>query len=347
VSDGQFAIGEVSGRAPGAGRPVATLAEGCDLAAARLRRSARVARASAVVDVRDRGTRSVGFMRYQGPREGIVAFGTMHRKGQVVAPSLAPLGLDVVEVPIDTDAFGKFTRDVPRAGTQRDAARAKALAALAERADAAFGLGSEGAFGPHPAAPFLPGGVEVLVLVSRDGAVCVEGIDVTFDVRHRAARLDALAPLDDVLSAIGLPDHAAVVAPPPPMTHDVDSPPLSDARAGLRDASEVRAVASDLLDAHGAFWVESDMRAHMNPTRMRAIGRAASDLAHRWASACPSCGRPGFAVVERIGGLPCRACGAPTGAIRLERSVCPCGHEAFTPAAPALADPSRCPWCNP
>lgn len=49
----------------------------------------------------------------------------------------------------DTDSLGTFTREVPREGSQLEAAREKARAGI-DRSGLPFGLGSEGAFGPGP-----------------------------------------------------------------------------------------------------------------------------------------------------------------------------------------------------
>ena len=81
----------------------------------------------------------------------------MHRKEQVIAPILEEaLGLQVEVSPgLDTDRFGTFTREVPRPGTQLATVRLKAQAALAAVPEAAFGLASEGSFGPHPWFPLV------------------------------------------------------------------------------------------------------------------------------------------------------------------------------------------------
>ena len=105
-----------------------------------------------------------------------------------------------------------------------------------------------------------------------------------------------------------------------------------------------------VLEQHGAAHVESDMRAHVNPTRMTAIGRATRDLARLALSGCPHCGRPGFDVVERLRGLPCGACGMPTRRVRMEIVGCTgCGFLEERPPATgtAPASPAECDFCNP
>jgi C4-type Zn-finger protein len=98
----------------------------------------------------------------------------------------------------------------------------------------------------------------------------------------------------------------------------------------------------------GAGFVETDMRAHRNPTRMRAIKRATLDLVRRFRSPCPVCAAPGFAVTERLVGLPCSWCGEPTLAIKAEVLSCAaCGHRIERLAPATTADPGQCSGCNP
>ncbi|WP_363153733.1 DUF6671 family protein [Thiobacillus sp.] len=48
------------------------------------------------------------------------------------------------------------------------------------------------------------------------------------------------------------------------------------------------------------------------PRAWRISAWAAADLTARLASLCPACGTPGFWQVDRVAGLPCAGCGAPT-----------------------------------
>ena len=69
---------------------------------------------------------------YNGAR---IALGTMHAKERALAKPFARiLGAELV-VPhdIDTDAYGTFTGETPRAGTMLDAARAKPVLASREQ----------------------------------------------------------------------------------------------------------------------------------------------------------------------------------------------------------------------
>ena len=105
-----------------------------------------------------------------------------------------------------------------------------------------------------------------------------------------------------------------------------------------------------VLEQCGAAHLESDMRAHVNPTRMAAIGRATRDLTRLALSGCPRCERPGFDVVERRGGLPCAECGMPTRRVRMEIvgcTGCSFREERVPATGQALASPAECDLCNP
>ena len=104
------------------------------------------------------------------------------------------------------------------------------------------------------------------------------------------------------------------------------------------------------LSATGKAFVQTDMRAHLNPTRMRAIKQTTKALALRIARLCPACEAPGFGLVEPVRGLPCRDCGSPTDLIQSEVHACTrCGHREEKRKRPLTirADPAWCPLCNP
>ena len=101
--------------------------------------------------------------------------------------------------------------------------------------------------------------------------------------------------------------------------------------------------------ANGQVFIETDVRAHANPTRMDNIRLATEDLVKKLCSLCPACGAPGFWIVERVAGLPCADCGTPTRETRAEILGClKCAHrETRERADRQYADPGRCDYCNP
>jgi hypothetical protein len=281
-------------------------------------------------------------------RGRLAVLATMHRKEQVIAPVLEDaLGLRVeVLQSVDTDRFGTFTREVPRPGSQRETARLKAQAALAAVPEADFGLASEGSFGPHPWLPWVAGGRELITLVSRVGGLELAGVDLTAETNHGSRLVDSVADALAFAQDIRFPTHAVVVMGVRNGEPDV----TNGLYKGLMTTEALEAAVRVVLERDGAAHLESDMRAHVNPTRMAAIGRAAQDLVRLALSGCPCCERPGFDIVERLRGLPCAECGLPTRRVRIDIFGCAgCGfrEERLPATGTAPASPGECDICNP
>lgn len=267
---------------------------------------------------------------------------TRHGKAEVIAPALASLGLAVVATDaVDTDRFGTFTGTVARAGTMREAARAKAIAGLAAMPGAEFAIASEGAFGPHPQAPFATADLELVLLRDRAGTFEVVVEHLALEARAVSRVVRTWPEAEAAASAAGFPAHALVVrdgAEP-----SVAAPP----RAMLvREPHDLARHVAAALAAAGAAVVANDLRAHANPTRLAVIRAAAEALARRLAATCPDCGRPGWHG-RALPGLRCAACGEETALPAADLFACDgCGHERRVPREGA-ADPARCPRCNP
>ena len=267
---------------------------------------------------------------------------TKHAKEQTIVPRLArALGANVSVInTFDTDTLGTFTREVPRFGSQLDAARKKAELAI-ELSGCPLGLGSEGSFTPGP---FGLGtfNLEVITLVDRE-----RGLEITGAIRetgHQASgTLETWEPLADFAQKIKFPSHALVLRP-----NDENDPRI---HKDLTDWEKLRTAFEGCraLSKSGAVFVESDLRAHRNPTRMRNIGAACEDLIVRMLRFCPSCESPGFGLARLESGLPCSWCGTPTNDWKAEEFRCvACIHTESRPRQNlAAADPGQCPLCNP
>jgi hypothetical protein len=119
-------------------------------------------------------------------------------------------------------------------------------------------------------------------------------------------------------------------------------------RKNIETTEALKVAVNEAIALCGSAQLQSDMRAHRNPMRMRAIKRATVDLIRHCRSACPQCHRPGFVVTERLPGLPCAGCGAPTHVIRAEVRLCAgCAYRSEQTTPESVADPSRCDYCNP
>jgi len=271
---------------------------------------------------------------------------TKHGKQRAVArPLRAALGL-IVTLPeeIDTDLLGTFTGEVERAGTPRDVAISKAR--LGMRASGIpLGLASEGSFGPHPLIPVLACDHEILAFVDDDQEITVVESLLTENTNFGHCTARTLIDLAALMKQAQFPSHALIVRPNDGIKPGFMFKGIADPET-LEDAVNRCAAAS----ADGMAHVETDMRAHVNPTRQKAIRRVAFRLARRLASPCPSCGAPGWGRTRVEKGLPCQACGTPTELVRQQIFGCPrCNHTDVRPRSDGwqYAEEGQCPYCNP
>lgn len=272
---------------------------------------------------------------------------TMHGKEAVIGPVLSEgAGISLFRVEgVDTDAFGTFTREVERPGTALDAARTKIQAGFAASPETRIMVASEGSFGPHPAIPLLPLGDELVLLVDRETGFELTGRHVGPETNFAQQRVTDVESALDFARRCGFPGHGVIVlgacgaSPEPDLFCDKT----------LKDEDALAAAVARAIALTGAAFLETDMRAHRNPTRQNAIRRAAQDLVRRLQTPCPVCDRPGFDRRRRIPGLPCSDCGTPTDMTLARVHACEgCGLEETRPVAgEPWADPGSCPSCNP
>lgn len=271
---------------------------------------------------------------------------TMHGKEQVITPLLqAALGL-LIAVPqnFDTDRFGSFSREIPRTASPLDTARAKIAAAFEQAPQARVGVASEGSFGPHPQIPFVPCDSEIVLLVDRRNGLEVAGHHLTSRTNFAQTVVDDPNSAKTFAERMGFPGHGVIVVG----TLDGQPAPTLLLQKNIDTIDDLMTAVGAAIQRCGAAHVETDMRAHRNPTRMRAIKRATLDLIRRYRARCPRCMRPGFVVTAWLPGLPCAACGMPTDMPRAEVLVCGgCAWRLQRELGASVADPGRCDRCNP
>lgn len=273
--------------------------------------------------------------------ESSVAFGTRHGKEQVVGPILAQAGLQVV-VPknFPSDSFGTFTREVARHGDQLETARAKALAA-AQACGLTRALASEGSYGPHPQIPFVPVGRELLLLIDLESELEIEGWWVGLETNFSSRWVYSFREAEEFGRSIGFPEHGLVVRVNPDSEEHLAK--------GICCREQLEAACTQILRDRGRVFLETDMRAMVNPTRMQGISLAAEDLLEALHTRCPGCAAMGFRVRDVVRGLPCSGCGFPTQLVKAELLICKkCGHRVQRPRTEiSSAEPRDCQFCNP
>ncbi|MFM9072806.1 MAG: DUF6671 family protein, partial [Cyanobium sp.] len=223
-----------------------------------------------------------------------VALATRHGKERVIGRALRwGLGAQLLHLPaVDTDALGSFCGTVARRGDALQACIAKAEAALRE-GGTALAIASEGSFGPHPHLPLLAAGMECMVFLDqRRGLTLREQLLARrTKFSHRLVAPGAEPGLERWLGQVEVPSHGLIVRP---------QGAVGPIEKGIRRWDDLqlairRAAAGS---PEGVALVETDMRAHCNPTRMASIRALAFRLVRRIASPCPVCQAPGWGLVD-------------------------------------------------
>lgn len=276
---------------------------------------------------------------------GRVALATKHHKEKSVGPPFHEyLGATLVVADIDTDALGTFSGEVSRLGGALETAIRKCRLGM-EAVGLACGVASEGSFGPHPLVPFLPADQELLVYIDDERGLQLHECLLSEATNFAHASVNSVEEAEEFFRNAGFPDHGCIVRPNVWEDRSVLFKDIRDRQDWL-DAFD----ACKLASADGRVWLETDMRAHRNPSRMRVIGALAEKLARRLATACPACGAPGWGRTAVEKGLNCEACGTETEMVKAEVfTCCRCDYRESLPRNDGLllAPPCHCPYCNP
>ena len=264
-----------------------------------------------------------------------------HDKLPLIGPVLGRhVVLCVQAAAVDTDVLGTFTGEVPRPGTPWETAVAKARMGIAV-AGTRLGLASEGTIGL--ATPLGLGVVatELVVLVDEERGIVVGESAVGHDLVTVSRTVTPGDDVEGLLVEVEVPPHHLIVVP-------AEGPPGPVFKAvGVEDLDRAVATCAQ-ASPDGRARVETDLRAHVCPSRRPVIERAAVALGHRLARCCPTCRTPGWGRIGLEIGLPCDWCGREVGIVRAQVLGCAaCPTREIEAAGPVRADPGRCTNCNP
>ena len=272
-------------------------------------------------------------------RDRVIVIASMHRKDLAIAPVLEKdFGLKCrIAEGIDTDRFGTFSGEVERIGSPIDAARMKCDFVL-DRGDADLVIATEGSFGPHPSAFFLPAHQELILVKDKLLGIEIQASTLTTETNFAQAQVSNTIELLAFASKVNFPTHGLILK----SDHRIEK--------GIESEQGLLYVFEDMLNQGFPISVETDMRAMMNPTRMKIIKALTYQLGEKMKCLCPACKTPGFDLVKHIPGLPCELCFQPT---RIAKSIvracqkCLFAEEIELPQTKRFADPAVCLHCNP
>jgi hypothetical protein len=268
---------------------------------------------------------------------------TKHGKEKVIQPLLeASLGVECFVVPeLDTDQFGTFSGEIPRIDSPVEALQKKCLYAM-EQTGVDLAIASEGSFGPHPQLFFVPANEEWLLLIDKKNNLQWKTKKISTLTNFSGQLVHSVEALKSFAAAAQFPDHALILRNAENGKKEI--------LKGIHDLSILLTNFERMRSAYGAVFVETDMRAMYNPLRMQVIAETTQLLIEQLNRSCPSCGTPGFDVVDAVAGLPCASCSMPT------RSVlsyvygcqrCSFWQEVLFPNKKETEDPMYCDHCNP
>lgn len=268
---------------------------------------------------------------------------TKHKKEQVIAPIFEKeLGVKtIVSTLIDTDNFGTFSRETERLHDPLYTVREKCKTAMRiENFDLA--IASEGSFGTHPHLFFASADEEFLLLLDYKNNLEIVARELSTETNFAGTEVLTENDLLQFASKVGFPSHALILRKE---AHGAES-----ILKGITDEATLINSFKKLISLYGKAFVETDMRAMHNPTRMKIIEKTTKKLINKIKSTCPECKTPGFGVVKAISGLPCQSCGFPTKSVLSHLYSCAkCGFqkEKRFPFHKQNEDPMYCDVCNP
>lgn len=271
-----------------------------------------------------------------------VALATLHQKGALIAPTfLSTLGVQVVEIAVDTDSLGSFAGEVERVGTQIETARKKALLGI-EKSGFKFGLASEGSIGADPQIGLLTSDIETIVFIDTVNNLEIIEHYKSFDIIAQKIEFVGSTDLEAFFIKSDFPIHKLIVR-----SEYGYSQVVGKAIATIEDLMGAIEKAQSLK--LNPIIIESDLRAHCSPSRAANIRVAAERLALKMATLCPDCQCPGWGAIKPLLGLSCSECGQESdSAVRAHLFGClRCTYTVAGDPITDSIDPSRCNWCNP
>ena len=262
---------------------------------------------------------------------------TKHDKSSAIQPALTSCDFLVNTIDhYDTDQLGTFTNEQKRIKSQQDTALYKAQLG-AQLGNTRYGLGSEGSFGPDPFLGMTPWNIEVLAWWDATEQHAVYAVMQGPETNYAQKSVRYVSEALQFLGRSKFPAHGVIVGKPGESCFNKD----------IDDTAKMEALLQNSLQHGAQVWLETDMRAHRNPTRMRMIERCAKRLAAHLRCLCPACSRPGYVATSHIAGAICESCGNATSVTRAEIFSCSaCAHHEQR-VLPGLAPSSRCDHCNP
>ncbi|MBC7606087.1 MAG: hypothetical protein H7199_03915 [Burkholderiales bacterium] len=268
---------------------------------------------------------------------------TKHGKEKVIAPLFEKsLGVACfVSDKFDTDLLGTFSGEVSRKDDALTTLRNKCLLA-AEKNQCDLVIASEGSFGAHPSVFFASADDELMMFMDTKNNIEIVVRELSLETNFNASTITNEVDLLEFAHRAQFPTHSLILKQSESNFNKIIK--------GINDLENLKKHFGAFKNQNGAAYVETDMRAHLNPTRMMVIEKAAAKLLLAVQSKCPQCETPGFTISKALEGLPCSWCNHPTSStlsFLYTCKKCEFTKEVLYPHQKTAEDPTYCNLCNP
>ncbi|MFY7988063.1 MAG: DUF6671 family protein [Flavobacterium sp.] len=268
---------------------------------------------------------------------------TKHEKEQVIAPLFQNnLGVKcVLSKQFDTDTLGTFSGEIERQQNALKTLKLKCLLAM-EQEGYDLAIATEGSFGNHPTFFFAPANDELIMLVDQKNNLEIVERVLSLETNFASSELHTREELRSFLDKVQFPSHGVILK-------DANEN-WSKIYKGVTNYDLAEKIFDSIIASVGSCFIETDMRAMHNPTRMQIIKEVSLKLIDKLYSACPECMYPGFSVVGAEAGLLCSSCSMPTRSSSAHIYQCQhCNYESkvLYPNGKEKEDPMYCDFCNP
>lgn len=272
-----------------------------------------------------------------------LVIGTMHGKENVIAP-IFQNGIGVqcfIPNKFDTDFFGTFSGEIERKSSSIETVREKCLTAM-NSYNCNLGIASEGSFGSHPSIFFANANEEILIFIDKKNDLEIIAREISLETNFNASVITCYEELVEFANNVNFPSHALIL-------RNAEKN-YSEIIKGIHSWEGLKKGYLSLKKHSATIYVETDMRAMCNPTRMKLINDVAIKLLDKIKSHCPECFTPGFSVTSAKLGLKCSLCGCETRSVLshiYSCNKCDYVNEKMYPKGKKREDPMYCDYCNP
>jgi hypothetical protein len=267
---------------------------------------------------------------------------TMHGKEHIIAPIMEKeLGVQCeLAQNLNTDVLGTFSGEIDRKNDALTTLRNKCLLAQ-KNTKYDLVIANEGTFGPHPNLFFIPADEEIIMLKDFKNNTEIIESQISTETNLNGAKIKTFNELEEFIASAKFPEHAVILRSSKDNFQNISK--------GIHEYDDLIRKFNTYIAQFGEVYIETDMRAMHNPSRMKVIEEVTHKLIKKIKSVCPECQYPGIGITEATKGLLCSQCLRPTNSyisFAYQCQKCSYKHVKMYPQK-QFEDPMYCNFCNP